>query len=434
MGHIPRFTGGAVGFIMHVNKSLLTRWAEGAFLGSIGVGWFFEGEIIMGVEPANVQLATELRHELHAHPELSLRERWTRRRLLSFLRESTRSLQIVDPGKGYFYAKYLAGADAPTVAFRADFDALPIDEGIDVPWKSRNAGVSHKCGHDGHASTLACFALEVDQKGAGCNVVLLFQDAEEIGAGAPIAKEVLAVEGVQEVYGLHNWSQMEQDCVHLIDGPIMPASKGMTVHMVGAPSHASQPEDGINPVFALSEIVQALGRLTDPRGKKGYVMCTVVQLDVGALNFGVQAGEGSLSMTLRAQYEDELDQLQRSIQQMARRLASDASMEVDFSFHDEFPAVINDEACADKVRAACEMARVPWRNLPSPSPIRSSEDFGNYTNAVPGCLFYVGNGMEYPPIHTTEFDFRDANIEIGVKVFCALAGVGDGFPKQPQRA
>ena len=378
----------------------------------------------MSINPKNLELALELRHELHAHPELSLHETWTKQRMLLFLRENTNNLQIVDPGKGYFYAKYEVGPDAPTLAFRADFDALPIEEGIELPWASRNPGVSHKCGHDGHSSTLACFAMEVDQKGAACNVVFLFQDAEEVGAGAPVAVEVLEKEGVQEIYGLHNWSAMEADHVHLLIGPLMPASKGMTVRMVGSPAHASQPENGVNPVFALAQIVQAIPELTAPEGKKGYVMCTIVQLDVGALNFGVQASEGSLSMTLRAQYEDEIESLQNAIQKMARSLAAQQGMRVEFSFNDEFPALINDAACVEKVRAACEATGIPWVNLPDPSPIRSSEDFGNYTNAVPGCLFYVGNGMDYPPIHTTEFDFRDANVAIGVRLFSALAGVG----------
>lgn len=377
----------------------------------------------MPIEPKNLQLALELRHELHEHPELSLHETWTKQRLMRFLRENTSNLEIIDPGKGYFYAKYVAGPDKPTLAFRADFDALPIDEAIDLPWGSRNPGVSHKCGHDGHSSTLACFALEVDQKGADCNIVFLFQDAEEIGAGAPVAVEVLGREHVREIYGLHNWSNMEADKVHLLAGPLMPASKGMTVHMVGTPSHASQPEDGVNPVFALAEIVRDIPQLTNQSGKKGYVMCTVVQLDVGALNFGVQASEGSLSMTLRAQFSDEMAELQEAIERKARTLAAEQGMQVDFTFNDEFTALVNDASCVEKVRAACERAGVEWNNLPVPSPIRSSEDFGTYTSVVPGCMLYVGNGLDYPPIHTAEFDFRDANIAIGAAVFKEIAGL-----------
>ena len=375
------------------------------------------------IDSKNLDLALQLRHELHAHPELSCQELWTRQHLIDFIRQNTKNLEIVDPGQGYFYAMYRAGEGKPTLAFRGDFDALPIEEGIDLPWASCNPGVSHKCGHDGHSANLACFALEVDQKGADCNIMFLFQDAEEIGVGAPVAVKAVLEEGVQEIYGLHNWSDMEADQIHLIDGPTMPASKGMTVHMVGTPSHAAQPENGVNPAFALAKIVDAIPHLTKPEGKKGYVMCTIVQLDVGSFNFGVQASEGSLSMTLRAQYEDEINDLQNAIQQMAEDAARTQGMTVDFTFNDEFPALINNVDCANKVRRAAESIGVKWNNLPDPSPVRASEDFGNYTNAIPGCFFYVGNGMGYPPVHTTEFDFRDENISVGVEMFKAIAGV-----------
>ena len=377
------------------------------------------------IEAKNLELALQLRHELHAHPELSCHETWTRQHLIDFLRTNTNKLEIVDPEEGYFYAMYRTNTEAPTIAFRADFDALPIEEGIDLPWASQNPGVSHKCGHDGHSANLACFAMEVDQKGADCNIMFLFQDAEEIGLGAPKAVKAVLAEGASEIYGLHNWSDMEASEIHLINGPTMPASKGMTVHMLGTPSHASQPESGINPAFALAKIVDAIPGFCAPEGKKGYVMCTIIQLDVGSFNFGVQASEGSLSMTLRAQYEDEIAGLQHSIETMARDLAQEWGMSVDFSFNDEFSALINDVNCANKVRQAAERAGVKWNNLPDPSPVRSSEDFCIYTQALPGCFFYVGNGMGYPPVHTTEFDFRDENIEVGVAVFKALAGVTD---------
>lgn len=375
------------------------------------------------INPQNLELAQQLRHELHAHPELSCQEVWTRQRLIDFLRENTSNLEIVDPAAGYFYAKYNAGEGLPVIAFRADFDAVPVEEGIALPWASQNPGVSHKCGHDGHSATLACFALEVDQKGAPCNILFLFQDAEEVGVGAPVAVNALLEEGACEVYGLHNWSDMAVDEVHLIDGPTMPASKGMTVHMVGAPSHAAEPENGINPAFAIAKIVEAIPRLTDPSDKKGYVMCTIVQVDVGSLNFGVQASEGSISMTLRAQYEDEINDLQHAIEAMAEESAKEQGMTVDFSFNDEFPALINDSSCANRVRKACESAGIKWNDLPSPSPVRASEDFGNYTRVIPGCFFYVGNGMGYPPVHTTEFDFRDPIIGVGTEVYKQLAGM-----------
>jgi len=129
----------------------------------------------------NLDKVIALRKELHQNPEPSNQEVWTKNRLMEFVKENTR-LEIVDGGK-FFYAVYHAGEDRRNIAFRADFDAIPMDEGIELPHGSRNPGFSHKCGHDGHSASLAGFALEVDQKGAEENVFLIFQHAEETGDG-----------------------------------------------------------------------------------------------------------------------------------------------------------------------------------------------------------------------------------------------------------
>ncbi|WP_455164224.1 M20 metallopeptidase family protein [Slackia exigua] len=371
----------------------------------------------------NVELVTELRHELHAHPELSNHEVWTRRRLIDFLHAHTRNLEIVDEGKGYFYARYICHGSSETVAVRADFDALPIDEGIRMPWSSRNPGVSHKCGHDGHSASLAGLALEVDQKGADKNVVFIFQDAEEVGDGARVACEVIERERVDEVYAFHNWSRMEARTVNVIDGPTMPASRGLAIAFHGKTSHAAEPENGINPAFAIAKVVDAVPGLTRPEDHKGYVMCTIVQVDVGSANFGVNAGEGRLLMTLRAQYEEEIDELQAALESLAREHAAEAGMTVDFELSDVFPATINAKRCADAVRAAAEASGVAWHTLPDPSPVRASEDFGYYQQKAPGCMFYIGNGFDYPDVHTTPYDFPDANIAVAMKVFSRLVGV-----------
>lgn len=110
----------------------------------------------------NLEKILTLRHDLHRHPELSMEESWTRGHLMDFLREHTRNLEIVDQGR-WFYALYRAPSPRGTIAFRADFDALPIEEDRpDLPYASTVPGVAHKCGHDGHAATLAGLALEVD--------------------------------------------------------------------------------------------------------------------------------------------------------------------------------------------------------------------------------------------------------------------------------
>ncbi|MCP1144470.1 hypothetical protein [Lysinibacillus endophyticus] len=108
----------------------------------------------------NYELAKKLSHELHQHPELSNEEVWTKQYLMEFLKANT-NLELVDK-RNWFYAIYRAGVNKPNIAFRADFDALLMDEVIDLPWGSKIPGTAHKCGHDGHSATLAGLALEID--------------------------------------------------------------------------------------------------------------------------------------------------------------------------------------------------------------------------------------------------------------------------------
>ncbi len=145
----------------------------------------------------NLELAVKLRHELHRNPELSNHETWTKRRLIDFLKTHTK-LEIVDRGL-WFYAVYRAGEGKRNIAFRADFDAIPMQESIDIPHASQNPGVSHKCGHDGHSAALAAFALEIDQLGADKNVFFLFQHAEETGDGAAQCAVFIKENGIHEI-------------------------------------------------------------------------------------------------------------------------------------------------------------------------------------------------------------------------------------------
>ena len=130
----------------------------------------------------NRRKITQLRHQLHRYPELSMQEYRTKDTLINFIKKET-DLEVTDRGH-WFYACYHCGIPgAESIAFRADFDALAIPEENDLPYCSRNPGVSHRCGHDGHSAVLAGLALEVAQYGADKDVYFIFQHAEEIGGG-----------------------------------------------------------------------------------------------------------------------------------------------------------------------------------------------------------------------------------------------------------
>ncbi|MEH7225580.1 amidohydrolase [Bacillus sp. JJ1566] len=372
------------------------------------------------MDQKNLELAIRLRHELHAHPELSYHEVWTKQHLMNFLNIHTTNLKIIDKGK-YFYAKYKAGEDKPTIAIRADFDALPIPETIDLPWKSTVPGVSHKCGHDGHSATLAGFALEVDQKGADKNMIFLFQHAEETGQGGIECAEVMKEEKIDEIYGYHNMSGIEFKAVHVIEGTAHCASKGMSIELIGSPAHASQPEDGINPSFVIARIIESLPELTSSDKYEGLVLGTIIQVDIGSENYGIAAHRGVLRLTIRAEKEAELNMLQQSLEDLVTKLGQEQGLKVCFHYQDEFPETVNHSESVDKVRQAAAKKGFPLRELTSP--YRSSEDYGHYLKLVRGAYFYIGNGEEHPPIHTFEYDFRDEIIETGVEMFKGLAGM-----------
>lgn len=364
----------------------------------------------------NYELCKHLRHELHQHPELSNEEVWTKNHLMNFLRTYTK-LEVIDK-ETWFYAIYQAGEDKPTIAFRADFDALPMDEHINIPWASQFPGKAHKCGHDGHSATLAGLALEIDQLGADKNVFFLFQPAEETGDGAIQCVDLIEEHAIDEIFAYHNMSGLPYKAVGIIDGTIMCASKGMTIHLKGAPAHASQPEKGVNPSMAIANIIKAIPEFTSPEINEGLILCTIVQIDAGEAAFGIAASEGDLRMTIRALYEEELNQLQDNLEKFAKMQAEEYGLEISFYYNDEFPETVNHEESADKIRSAANTNSMKLVELKEA--FRGSEDFGHFTKRTKGAYCFIGNGEDYPDVHTYEYDFRDELIETGVELFKEL--------------
>ena len=435
----------------------------------------------------------ELRHELHMHPELSGCETETKRRLMDFIihntgcsymeeqlakhklgsaaeyavehvaeytaeftaaymaeqaPEYTPETSVIDPtankmtiydrGK-WFYVYIPAGtaASPPTlapVALRADMDALPMYEGDacgDLPYASVNQGVSHKCGHDGHAAILAGFAvylykLITNNHQIYRDIYLIFQHAEETGAGGAECAELIKEKGISEVYAFHNWSGFSERAIVCCPGTIMCASMGLTLHFTGAPAHASMPENGINPSFTISELINYLeslagaGRINNPfRDFNGMTLATIVNVDIGSKNFGIAASEGELSVTLRAEHTEDLDKLKAMLLSYADELSETYGLSCTACEADVFPDTSCSAESARKVQAAAGRLKLQYIDLKKP--IRSSEDFGWYIKKCEGALFFIGNGVDYPPVHSERYDFNDDIIETALDMFLELA-------------
>ena len=362
----------------------------------------------------NLKKITVLRHELHQYPELSGNEAKTKRRLMDFIEANT-SFAVVDCGKWFYASRYVESTDA--IAFRADMDALPIDEGLNIPHASCNPGIYHKCGHDGHWAALCGLALELDAHPLTRSVYLVFQHAEEIGQGAQECASFLRERNISEIYAFHNWSGYPEGSIVVRSGLCQCASQGLTVKFTGKSSHASEPEKGINPSFAIGRLIMGIRELySQYEGRK--VLCTIINVKVGSKNFGISPGDGEVSMTLRAEREQDMKSFDGEVRVLAEKLAKDFSVNVSFETHDYFPETVSDSECVVKVKNVA--ARLGLKVIEMQQAIRASEDFGWYMKQIPGAIFYVGNGEDYPAIHTTPYDFNDKILPSAVNMFTGI--------------
>jgi len=374
----------------------------------------------------NYLLAQELRQTLHKYPELSGQENDTKQRLIEFITSHT-PFQVVDQGK-WFWVKIPAAPEQNkkpvAVAFRADMDALPITEELDVPYVSTKPGISHKCGHDGHSASLAGLALELADNPPPVEVYLIFQHAEEIGAGGDECSQLLREKQINWVFSFHNWSGIPRHCVALRSDVAQMPSLGITIYLRGITAHASQPEDGINPGRAIAQIISYALNLSSSgsgrAGASGLRLVTLVHSEIASngKNFGISADKGQVSFTLRADCEANLEELLQTIVGEAKLVAAREKLHYDQEILDRFPETRNHDQALQIAQQAAEKASITVVTLDKP--YRASEDFGYYLKEVPGAMLYIGNGENYPHIHTQDFDFIDKNIEVAVDLWVAI--------------
>ncbi len=360
-------------------------------------------------------IIVNLRHQLHRHAEPSNCEFKTKAILIDFLKTHTH-FEIVDQG-AWFYAYYHYDENCPSIAFRADFDALKMPETLSIEHASLTPGVSHKCGHDGHAATLANLALKVEKAKPHKNIYFIFQHAEETGDGAKLCAPLLNEKNISEIYAYHNMSGIPLKHVQLIDGTTHFASTGLILKLTGKPTHASQPEFGINPAAAIGQILLEIEKLNATEFD-GITFATVVQIEAGEAAYGIAAANGNIKLTVRAQYDADYNCYIDKIIAFANAICAEQGLIFNYQFSDTFPATYNHKPQVNKVRKVAQKLNLPIIEMASA--YRTSEDFGYYTQATPGAIFYIGNGEDYPHIHTSQYDFNDQIIETATDVFFHL--------------
>lgn len=370
---------------------------------------------------ADIAELTDLRRDLHRMPELSGHEVRTAARMAALMRDLGADQVLTGIGGTGVLAEFRGSAPGPQVMFRAELDALPILEAAGTKHRSQTEGVAHLCGHEGHMTGLVGLArLLSRQRPARGAVWLLFQPAEENGAGAAA---MLADPGLPDFdygFAIHNFPGVAQGHALLAPGPVNCASVGMRARLVGATSHASEPEKARTPTLALAAILPALlalpaGHHSDP----DFRLVTVTHLSMGEPAFGITPGAAEIWVTLRTQRDDTMRALREAAQAIITNAATAHGLGAEFDWHDEFSASINHaQAAAILERAATATGiTVSADNLP----MRASEDFGRFAARAKTAMILLGAGTDCPPLHAENYDYPDALIAPSVRLFAQVA-------------
>lgn len=362
---------------------------------------------------------TEFRHRLHRHPELSGQEEWTAARVVQALAPLGPSRIITGLGGHGVAAIWEAAKAGPTVMFRAELDALPIEELSQAAHRSTRPGQAHLCGHDGHTTILTGLArLIARHPPARGRIVLLFQPAEEDGSGAAA---VLADPRFAEIrpdwaFALHNMPGVPLGRAVITPGPANCASEGLRIAFQGRTAHASMPETGISPAPALATLIPAaLAAGTGGAVVPGFRLVSICHARMGEPAFGITPGEGELWLTLRTLLDDDMAALRDEVMGMAQDIAKQHGLTVDFTNHDRFAACTNDAAATEVITRSLQSLGVTLtcQGLP----MRASEDFGRFGTQSRSAMFLLGAGETSPALHNPDYDFPDDLISLGARIF-----------------
>jgi len=362
---------------------------------------------------------TALRHRLHERAELSGEERETAQTILEYLRPTDPD-HIVDGvgGNGLMFV-YEGNSGGPRIMIRCELDALPIPETIDLPYTSRSGDVSHKCGHDGHMAIVAGVGrwLQHNRPGSG-EVVLLFQPSEETGQGA---RRVLEDSRFREnkpdyMYALHNLPGVEKHRVVVREGTFASASVGLSIKLEGATSHAAHPEEGNNPAQVMAQIIQGISSIPQYYAPMDAgTKATVIYASLGEKALGTSPGKAEIMATLRTYDNDRLRAVKERAVAIAKGIADTYNLDIHTNWLEPFSATVNDSSCVEVVRKAAGQADLDI--IEKQVPFGWSEDFGFFTEHIPGALFGLGSGIEQPQLHAGNYDFPDDLLSTGTSMF-----------------
>jgi amidohydrolase len=364
------------------------------------------------------------RRDLHAHPELGFAEN----RTSAFIHERLKSFAVdeIHGFTGTGVVAVIRGRDGDeAIGLRADIDALPIPEESGVPYASKNTGVMHACGHDGHTAMLlgAAKYLAASRKFKG-TAYLIFQPAEEIGGGRQVVADGLFDRfPMRQVFGMHNMPAIPVGEFRWRNGPAMAAANFFEIKITGLGAHAAYPHFGIDPIVAGSALVSALQTIVS-RSVDPYHAAVVT---VGTFQAGVAANvipqEAVLKGTARWFNADVGSTIEQKIRHLAKSVAESYGATAEVEMHMVAPATINDEAAMTMARQAATAVAGSAAVAELAQPVMGAEDFSYMLGVKQGAYIMLGakrSGRINPNLHHPAFDFNDAVLSTGAAYWATL--------------
>lgn len=377
----------------------------------------------MQLTNSDIAELTAWRRKLHEQPEISGEEEQTAREVVSFLTPTEPDEILTGLGGHGVAVVYDSGRPGPTVLFRSETDALPIEELGDVPHRSKVPGKSHMCGHEGHTTILAAVGRQLGrERPAKGRVVLMFQPAEETGAGAAGVVADPRYDAILPdfAFSLHNLPGTPLGHVRLKEGVVNCASRGMRIVLTGKTAHSSMPETGTSPMPAVAELMPKLAALGGGRfSEDDFAMVTVTHVSMGEAVFGVAPGRAEVWATLRTRLDERMADLVASAEALAKDAAARAGLSCAIDYHEIFVASLNAPEAVSHLRAAMDAEGISHDE--AELPMRASEDFGHFGRRAKSAMLFLGAGENHPQLHNPDYDFPDDLIPIGARIFMRTA-------------
>ena len=367
-----------------------------------------------------------IRRYLHQNPEVSFKEEKTAHYIKTYYENLGIKVQG-HVGSNGVVAKIHGSKPGKTIALRADFDALPIQDEKDVPYKSLVPGVMHACGHDGHTATLLVLAKALNELRDELEgtYVMIHQHAEEYAPGG--AKSMIedgCLEGVDAIFGTHLWASEPTGKIQYRVGPFMAAADRFEVSIQGKGGHGAQPHKTKDAIVTAAQLVVNLQQIVSRKVNPIDSAVVTVGSFVADNAFNVIADRAKLIGTVRTFNEDVRTNIEEEIERIGKGTCYTADSSYDYQFHRGYPAVINHKTETEFLaELAGKIDEVKW--VEETEPDMGGEDFAYYLQQVKGTFFFTGarpeNTDENYPHHHPKFDIDEKAMLIAAKTLGSAA-------------